>query len=56
VTYAGGRVVPLELADDLPPIELVLVRLRDGRPTRKSSAFQEICIELQGGGDAATGY
>jgi DNA-binding transcriptional LysR family regulator len=56
VTYAGGRVVPLELADDLPPIELVLVRLRDGRPTRKSSAFQEICMELQGGGDVATGF
>ncbi|ANW62317.1 LysR family transcriptional regulator [Mycolicibacterium tokaiense] len=46
VTYAGGRVVSLELADDLPPTELVLVRLRGGRATRKSLAFQEICIEL----------
>lgn len=46
LTYAGGRVVALELADDLPPTELVLVRLPEGRPTRKSLAFQQICVEL----------
>lgn len=50
VTYAGGRVIPLELADALPPIELVLVRLRGARPTRKSIAFEEICVELQSPG------
>lgn len=45
-TYSGGNVVALELADELPPTELVLVRLPDGRPTRKSLAFVEICVEL----------
>ena len=51
VTYAGGRVIPLELADDLPPIELVLVRLRGARTTRKSAAFERICMDLQGAPD-----
>jgi DNA-binding transcriptional LysR family regulator len=49
VTYVGGRVVALELADDLPPTELVLVRLPGGRPTRKALAFQEICADLLSG-------
>lgn len=48
LTYAGARVVPLDLADDLPPIEVVLVRRRGTRPTRKSLAFERVCIELHG--------
>jgi DNA-binding transcriptional LysR family regulator len=50
LTYAGPRVVPLELADDLPPIEVVLVRPRDARPTRKSLAFERVCADLHGPG------
>lgn len=48
-TYSGGNVVALELADELPPTELVLVRLPAGRPTRKSLAFVEVCAELLSG-------
>lgn len=55
VTYAGGRVVPLALADDLPPIELVLVRMRHVRPTRKTIAFHDVCQELQGSGGSLSG-
>ncbi|MGB3351236.1 MAG: LysR substrate-binding domain-containing protein [Mycobacterium sp.] len=54
VTYAGGRVVPLELADELAPIELVLVRLRGARTTRKSIAFEEICSTLHSADSGST--
>lgn len=47
-TYAGGRVVPLRLADDLPPIEVLLVRPDGVRPTRKALAFEEVCLRLYG--------
>ncbi|AKS30731.1 LysR family transcriptional regulator [Mycolicibacterium goodii] len=46
LTYAGRRIVALDLADDVPPIEVVLVRLRDARLTRKASAVEEVCIDL----------
>ncbi|WP_066902599.1 LysR family transcriptional regulator [Mycolicibacterium houstonense] len=46
MTYTGAPVVPLELADELPPIEVVLVRVRGSRPTRKSLAFEEVCAAL----------
>ncbi|BBX34416.1 LysR family transcriptional regulator [Mycolicibacterium mageritense DSM 44476 = CIP 104973] len=49
MTYAGARVVPLGLADDLPAIEVVLVRLQGARPTRKSLAFEQVCIDLHAG-------
>ncbi|MGV0746113.1 LysR family transcriptional regulator [Mycolicibacterium sp. XJ870] len=46
MTYAGARVVPLKMADDLPPIEVALVRVKGERPTRKSLAFEEVCVDL----------
>lgn len=47
-TYAGGEVVPLALIEDLPPIEVSLVRPVGAKPTRKSLAFERICAELYG--------
>ncbi|QIK63280.1 LysR family transcriptional regulator [Leucobacter viscericola] len=44
MTYAGERVVPIRLADPLPPTEASLVRLVDNRPTRKSLAFEAVCL------------
>lgn len=46
LTYAGRRIVALELADDVPPIEVVLVRLRDARLTRKALAVEQVCVDL----------
>jgi DNA-binding transcriptional LysR family regulator len=46
MTYTGSSVVPIPLADDLPPIDLVLVRPSDVRPTRRALAFQEVCQQL----------
>lgn len=48
-TYAGGEVVPLAIAEDLPPIEVSLVRPVGAKPTRKSLAFERICTDLYGG-------
>lgn len=38
-TYAGGRVVPLELRDDLPPLDIVIAWIRGTRLTRRAQAF-----------------
>lgn len=46
MTYTGAPVVPLMLSDELPPIEVVLVRLQSARPTRKSLGFEEVCAAL----------
>jgi DNA-binding transcriptional LysR family regulator len=43
-TYAGGAVVTLPLRDDLEPLEIVLVRVRGTRPTRKTDAFIRTCL------------
>ncbi|MGJ9402114.1 LysR family transcriptional regulator [Arthrobacter sp. KK5.5] len=51
-TYAGGCVVPLTLADDLPPIEVLVVRPDGVRPTRKALAFEDVCRRLYGPTDA----
>jgi DNA-binding transcriptional LysR family regulator len=48
LTYAGGRVVPLRLVDDLPGIEVVLVRPEGVRPTRRALAFESVCKRLYG--------
>ncbi|NLT25463.1 MAG: LysR family transcriptional regulator [Microbacteriaceae bacterium] len=50
MTYAGTRVVPIALSDDLPPTELLLVRPRNSVPTRKSLAFEQLCVDLYGVG------
>ena len=47
-TYTGDSVVPIPLADDLPPIEMMLVRPSDVRPTRRALAFEEVCKQLYG--------
>ncbi len=46
MTYSGSRVIPIRLADPLPPTEVSLVRRRGMEPTRKSLAFAEVCMEL----------
>ncbi|MFW6773504.1 LysR family transcriptional regulator [Nocardioides sp. CPCC 205120] len=46
-TYAGTPLVTLALKDDLPPLDVVAVRIGNARPTRKATAFLEIA-ELVG--------
>lgn len=46
MTYAGAHVVPIRLTDRLPPTEASLVRLNGNRPTRKSRAFESVCLSL----------
>ncbi|UYM04140.1 LysR family transcriptional regulator [Solicola gregarius] len=48
LTYTGDSVVPIQIADELPPIELMLVRPSDVRPTRRALAFEEVCRTLYG--------
>lgn len=48
LTYAGGEVVPLEISDDVPDIEVSLVRPVGSKPTKKSLAFESVCRELYG--------
>ncbi|MBL3699803.1 LysR family transcriptional regulator [Leucobacter luti] len=45
-TYSGSRVVPIRLADELPPTEVSLVARRGLVPTRKARAFAQVCTEL----------
>ena len=45
-TYAGGSVVGLEILEDLAPIEVSLVRPAGAKATRKSLAFEKVCIEM----------
>ncbi|MDI2132649.1 LysR family transcriptional regulator [Yinghuangia seranimata] len=42
-TYDGGRVVALELTDDLPALRLVLAQARGVRQTRRAAAFAAVC-------------
>lgn len=44
-TYDGGRVVSLDLTDDLPPLPLMLAQARGVRPTRRAAAFAAVCRE-----------
>ncbi|KAA5834995.1 LysR family transcriptional regulator [Saccharopolyspora hirsuta] len=48
LTYAGSPVVPLPVVEELPPIEVLLVRPAGTRPTLKSRAFEEICLRVYG--------
>ncbi|WP_125612995.1 LysR family transcriptional regulator [Specibacter cremeus] len=52
VTYSGGRVVALRITEELPPIEVMLVRPDGVRPTRRALAFEETC-KLVYGADGA---
>lgn len=45
-TYAGGKVVALPIADDLPALDIVIARLKDARLTRKAEAFVQVCGDL----------
>ena len=51
LTYAGGRVVPLRIVEDLPGIEVLLVRPAGARPTAKSTAFIQVTRRLYGVAD-----
>lgn len=48
VPYSGGRVVPLRLTDEFPPSEVMVVRLSDAVPTRRTLAFENSCRRLYG--------
>jgi DNA-binding transcriptional LysR family regulator len=48
LTYSGGRVVLLRLTDELPPIEVMLVRPEGAPPTRRALAFEATCRRLYG--------
>ena len=45
-TYAGARAVALTLADDIPPLEIVLASMRGARLTRRAQEFRELCRTL----------
>nr|WP_218886032.1 LysR substrate-binding domain-containing protein [Kineococcus aurantiacus] len=44
-THTRRRVVALELAERLPPVQVLLARAPDQRPTRRAVAFAEVCRE-----------
>jgi DNA-binding transcriptional LysR family regulator len=44
-TYTGQRVVAVPIRDDIAPLEVVLVRVRGARSTRKAEAFMRLCAE-----------
>jgi DNA-binding transcriptional LysR family regulator len=48
LTYAGGRVVPLRITEDLPEIKVLLVSPPGVRPTAKARAFAEVTRRLYG--------
>ncbi|WFR83040.1 LysR substrate-binding domain-containing protein [Arthrobacter sp. Y-9] len=47
-TYSSGRVVALELSDDFPPIEVMLVRPAGVQATRRALAFEDTCRLIYG--------
>jgi len=48
ITYSGGSVFPLRIVEDLPPIKVVLLFPSLGAPTRRATAFADVCRELYG--------
>ncbi|WGW11652.1 LysR family transcriptional regulator [Saxibacter everestensis] len=48
LTYAGGRTVAIALSDDLPAIDVMLVRPQGVQPTRRALAFEQACKRLYG--------
>lgn len=45
-TYGGQGVVSLEISDELRPLDIVAVQMRDSRTTRKGEAFIQTCLRL----------
>lgn len=45
-TYDGARVAPLELADDVAPLDIVLARLRGVQLTSRAAAFSRLARQL----------
>jgi DNA-binding transcriptional LysR family regulator len=45
-TYGGGSLVTVALADDFPALDVVAVRMKQARLTRKAEAFVEVCQEV----------
>lgn len=48
ITYDGGNLVKLGLADDLPSLAIVLAHADGTRPTRRAAAFSAIAHEILG--------
>jgi hypothetical protein len=44
-TYTGQPVVSVPIRDDITPLDVVLVRVRGTRATRKAEAFMRLCVE-----------
>ena len=44
-TYTGQPVVTVPVRDDITPLDVVLVRVRGTRATRKAEAFMRLCVE-----------
>ncbi|GAA1012839.1 LysR family transcriptional regulator [Acrocarpospora pleiomorpha] len=45
-TYGGGSLVTVALADDFPALDVVAVRMKQARLTRKAEAFVQVCREI----------
>jgi DNA-binding transcriptional LysR family regulator len=45
-TYGGGSLVTVALADDFPALDVVAVRMKQARLTRKAEAFVQVCREV----------
>jgi DNA-binding transcriptional LysR family regulator len=44
-TYTGQQVVTVPIRDEITPLDVVLVRARGTRATRKAEAFMRLCVE-----------
>jgi hypothetical protein len=45
MTYTGQQVVTVPIRDEIAPLDVVLVRARGTRATRKAEAFMRLCAE-----------
>ncbi|UQS25949.1 LysR substrate-binding domain-containing protein [Amycolatopsis thermalba] len=45
-TYAGARAVPLELSDDVQPLDIVVAWMRGARTTRRAQEFITLCRQM----------
>lgn len=55
LTYVGAPVVPLPVLDEVPGIEVMLVRPHGIRPTRRAQAFADVCRHVYGLQDVRSG-
>ncbi|WP_435743766.1 LysR family transcriptional regulator [Microbacterium sp. PMB16] len=49
LTYEGGRVVALSIAEPLPPIDVLLARPEGVVPSRRAQAFEDACRQVYRG-------